>query len=57
VESGEHHRPPRPLRDRDHGEGAAGARIVSETRRGYGRACHAGAEAARECRRLLDAIT
>jgi glycosyltransferase involved in cell wall biosynthesis len=28
---------------------AAGARIVSETRRGYGRACRAGAEAARDC--------
>lgn len=28
---------------------AAGARIVSETRRGYGRACHAGAEAAGDC--------
>jgi glycosyltransferase involved in cell wall biosynthesis len=28
---------------------AAGARIVSETRRGYGRACHAGAAAARDC--------
>jgi glycosyltransferase involved in cell wall biosynthesis len=28
---------------------AAGARVVSETRRGYGRACHAGAEAARDC--------
>jgi glycosyltransferase involved in cell wall biosynthesis len=26
----------------------AGARIVSETRRGYGRACHAGAQAARD---------
>jgi glycosyltransferase involved in cell wall biosynthesis len=28
---------------------AAGARVVSETRRGYGRACHAGAETARDC--------
>src|SRR5215207_3836 len=28
---------------------AAGARIVSETRRGYGRACRAGAEAATGC--------
>lgn len=28
---------------------AAGARIVSETRRGYGRACHAGAAAAGDC--------
>ncbi len=28
---------------------AAGARIVSESRRGYGRACHAGAEAAGDC--------
>ena len=28
---------------------AAGARIVSETRRGYGRACRAGAEAASGC--------
>jgi glycosyltransferase involved in cell wall biosynthesis len=28
---------------------SAGARIVSESRRGYGRACHAGAEAAGDC--------
>ncbi len=28
---------------------AAGARIVSESRRGYGRACRAGAEAAGDC--------
>ena len=28
---------------------AAGARIIVETRRGYGRACHAGAEAAADC--------
>jgi glycosyltransferase involved in cell wall biosynthesis len=28
---------------------AAGARIVSESRRGYGRACRAGAEAAKDC--------
>jgi glycosyltransferase involved in cell wall biosynthesis len=28
---------------------AAGARVVSETRRGYGRACRAGAEAAGDC--------
>ncbi len=28
---------------------AAGARIVSESRRGYGRACRAGAEAAADC--------
>jgi glycosyltransferase involved in cell wall biosynthesis len=28
---------------------AGGARVVSETRRGYGRACHTGAEAASEC--------
>jgi glycosyltransferase involved in cell wall biosynthesis len=27
----------------------AGARVVSESRRGYGRACHAGAEAAADC--------
>ena len=28
---------------------AAGARVVSENRRGYGRACHAGAAAAGDC--------
>src|SRR5271154_7440997 len=32
---------------------AGGARIVTETRRGYGRACRAGAEAAGDCDILM----